>query len=201
MRELLVATANKGKLREIELLLQGTVARLFSPVDFPTLPEVVEDGETFTDNAIKKARSAAIATGMPVIADDSGLVVDQLDGRPGVRSARFAGDTASDADNNARLLGELAGVPAERRTAAFRCVIALCMPDGACMTFDGALNGVILDEPRGTAGFGYDPLFLVPEFGQTLAELPLEVKNAISHRGRAFARLKEHLQCLQDPGR
>lgn len=199
MRELLVATANKGKLREIELLLQGTVARLFSPVDFPTLPEVVEDGETFTDNAIKKARSAAIATGMPVIADDSGLVVDQLDGRPGVRSARFAGETASDADNNARLLRELAGVSAERRTAAFRCVIALCMPDGACMTFDGALNGVILDEPRGTAGFGYDPLFLVPEFGQTLAELPLAVKNAISHRGRAFAGLKEYLQCLQDP--
>lgn len=199
MRELLVATANKGKLREIELLLQGTVARLFSPVDFPTLPEVVEDGETFTDNAIKKARSAAIATGMPVIADDSGLVVDQLDGRPGVRSARFAGETASDADNNARLLRELAGVSAERRTAAFRCVIALCMPDGACMTFAGALNGIILDEPRGTAGFGYDPLFLVPEFGQTLAELPLAVKNAISHRGRAFAGLKEYLQCLQDP--
>lgn len=198
MRELLVATANKGKLREIELLLQGTVARLFSPVDFPTLPEVVEDGGTFADNAVKKARSAAIATGMPVIADDSGLVVDQLDGRPGVRSARFAGEMASDADNNARLLRELAGVPAERRTAAFRCVIALCTPDGACMTFDGALNGVILEEPRGTAGFGYDPLFLVPEFGQTLAELPLEVKNAISHRGRAFVRLKEHLQSLQD---
>lgn len=194
MKELVVATANRGKLRELEQLLDGTVTRLFSPADFPVFPEVVEDGETFAENAVKKARSAALATGKPVIADDSGLVVDELGGRPGVRSARFAGERASDAENNAKLLRELAGVPAERRTAAFCCVIALCLPGGECLTFEGRLEGVILDEPRGTGGFGYDPLFLVPDYGQTLAELPLVIKNTISHRGKAFARLKEYLQ-------
>lgn len=194
MKELLVATANRGKLKEIEHLLQGTVAHIFSPEDFPPLPEIVEDGETFTENAVKKALSAAVATGKPVIADDSGLVVGELGGRPGVRSARFAGEHASDAENNAKLLRELSGVPEERRTAAFCCVIALCMPDGECLTFDGELKGTILDEPRGEGGFGYDPLFLVPEYGQTLAELPLEIKNIISHRGKAFAKLKEYLR-------
>jgi XTP/dITP diphosphohydrolase len=199
MKELLVATGNKGKLKEIELLLQGTVERILSPADFPNLPGVEEDGETFEENAIKKARSTAVATGMPTIADDSGLMVDMLDGRPGVRSARFAGEKASDAENNARLLRELAGVSAQRRTAAFHCMIALCMPEGECQTFDGELKGVMLDAPRGDGGFGYDPLFLVPEYGQTLAELSLEVKNAISHRGRAFAKLKEYLQRVYNP--
>lgn len=194
MKELVVATANRGKLRELELLLDGVVERLFSPADFPVFPEVVEDGETFAENAVKKARSAALATGKPVIADDSGLVVDELGGRPGVRSARFAGEGASDVENNAKLLRELAGVPAERRTAAFCCVIALCLPSGECFTFEGRLEGAILDEPRGKGGFGYDPLFLVPDYGLTLAELPLEIKNIISHRGKAFARLKEYVQ-------
>lgn len=196
MRELLVATGNRGKLKEIELLMLGTVERVLSPEDFGTLPDVEEDGETFADNAVKKARSAAVSTGKPVIADDSGLVVDTLGGLPGVRSARFAGETAGDAENNAKLLSELEGVPADRRTAAFRCVIALCMPDGRCQTFDGELKGTILDAPRGGGGFGYDPLFFVSEYGQTLAELPMEVKNAISHRGKAFAKLKAHLQKL-----
>jgi XTP/dITP diphosphohydrolase len=193
MKELLVATGNKGKLRELELLLSGVVARLVSPVDVFSLPAVVEDGETFAENAIIKARSAAVATGKMTIADDSGLVVDELGGQPGVRSARFAGDGASDAENNAKLLRELAGVPGERRNAAFRCVIALCTPDGECRTFEGELKGVLLEEQRGNGGFGYDPLFLVPEYGQTLAEIPLEIKNAISHRGKALARLKEYL--------
>jgi XTP/dITP diphosphohydrolase len=196
MKELLVATGNKGKLRELELLLHGAVARLVSPPDVPALPAVVEDGETFAENAVKKARSAAVATGKAAIADDSGLVVDELGGQPAVRSARFAGEGASDADNNAKLLRELAGVPEERRAAAFRCVIALCMPDGECRTFEGELKGVLLGAPRGSGGFGYDPLFLVPEYGQTLAELPLEIKNAISHRGKAFAKLKDYLQGL-----
>ncbi|HEY6874427.1 MAG TPA: XTP/dITP diphosphatase [Geobacteraceae bacterium] len=194
MRELLVATGNRGKLREIELLLHGTVGRILSPMDVPALPDVAEDGKIFAENALKKARSAAMATGRPVVADDSGLVVDELCGHPGVRSARYAGEGAGDAENNAKLLHELAGVPAQRRTAAFHCVIALCMPDGECLTFDGELKGVILTGPQGNGGFGYDPLFLVPEYGQTLAELPLEVKNAISHRGKAFAKLKAHLQ-------
>jgi len=193
MKQLLVASGNKGKLREFAELLKGVVDTVLSPADFPGLPEVEEDGATFEANAIKKARSAALFTGIPVLADDSGLSVDYLSGRPGVYSARFAGEGASDADNNALLLRELAGVPAEKRTAAFHCVIALCQPDGSCQSFDGSLPGVILDAPRGTGGFGYDPLFLVPEYDQTFSELPLEIKNTISHRGRAMQLLKAAL--------
>jgi XTP/dITP diphosphohydrolase len=193
MKELLVASGNKGKLREFGELLKGVVDTILSPADFPGLPEVEEDGATFEENAIKKARSAALFTGRPVLADDSGLSVDYLSGRPGVYSARFAGEGASDADNNALLLRELVGVPTEQRGGAFHCVIALCQPDGSCQTFDGSLPGVILEAPRGEGGFGYDPLFLVPEYGQTFSELPLEIKNAISHRGRAMQMLKAAL--------
>lgn len=193
MKQLLVASGNKGKLREFAELLKGVVDQVLSPADFPGLPEVVEDGATFEANALKKALSAARFAGVPVLADDSGLSVDYLDGRPGVYSARFAGEGASDADNNALLLKELAGVPAEQRRAAFHCVIALCRPDGSCETFDGSLPGLILDAPRGAGGFGYDPLFLVPEYGQTFAELPLHIKNRISHRGRALQMLKDSL--------
>lgn len=191
MREILVASGNKGKLREFGELLRGVVDTILSPADFPGFPDVVEDGDTFEANAIKKARSAAIFTGKPVLADDSGLAVDSLKGRPGVYSARFAGENASDADNNALLLREMEGVPREERTGAFHCVIALCFPDGSCQTFDGMLKGEILEAPRGEGGFGYDPLFLVPEYGQTLSELSMEVKNSISHRGRAMQLLKE----------
>jgi len=195
MKELVVATGNKGKLVEVAEILKGCVERILSPADFPGgLPEVEEDGATFEENALKKARSAALATGKPVIADDSGLCVDALGGAPGVISARYSGEGATDAKNNAKLLADLAGVPVGRRTGAFHCVIALCLPDGTCHTFDGALPGVILEEERGSGGFGYDPLFLVPEFGQTFAELELEKKNAISHRGRALELLKEHLR-------
>ncbi|GFO68067.1 non-canonical purine NTP pyrophosphatase [Geomonas limicola] len=190
MKQLLVASGNKGKLREFAELLKGVVEDVLSPADFPGFPDVVEDGATFEENALKKARSAAQFTGLPVLADDSGLSVEYLDGRPGVYSARFAGEGAGDAANNALLLEELAGVPAEKRGAAFHCVIALCLPDGTCRTFDGSLAGVILEAPRGSGGFGYDPLFLVPEYGQTFSELPLEIKNRISHRGRAMQLLK-----------
>lgn len=193
MKELVVATGNKGKLREFAELLKGVVDTILSPADFPGFPEVEEDGETFEANAIKKARSAALFTGRPVLADDSGLSVDFLDGRPGVYSARFAGEGASDADNNALLLRELAGVSAAQRGAAFHCVIALCQPDGSCQSFDGSLSGVILEAPRGEGGFGYDPLFLVPEYEQTFSELPMEIKNVISHRGRAMQQLKAAL--------
>lgn len=194
MKELVVATGNKGKLRELELLLQGSVTCLLSPGDFPFYPEVVEDGETFAENAVKKARCASLATKKPAIADDSGLVVDVLGGLPGVHSARFAGEKVTAAENNLKLIAMLTGVSAEHRTAAFHCVIALCMPNGDCLTFDGELKGVILKEPRGNGGFGYDPFFLVPEYDQTLAELSLAIKNAISHRGKAFAKLKDYLQ-------
>jgi len=196
MKELLVATGNKGKFAEIKELLGGTVANLYSLEDFPDIPPVEEDGATFAENAVKKAQGAARATGKPVIADDSGLEVDALGGRPGVYSARFAGESADDAANNVKLLAELTDLPDTQGTAAFRCAIALCFPDGNCRTFSGELNGIILKEPRGTGGFGYDPLFLVPEYGLTLAELPLAVKNSISHRGKALALLKEYLRDL-----
>ena len=193
MKELIIATGNKGKLVEIEDLLRDVVETFYSLHDFPEIPRVEEDGATFEENAVKKGRSAALATGKPVIADDSGLEVDILGGRPGVHSARFAGEDASDSSNNEKLIKEIANSSEDQRTAAFRCVIALCLPDGNCRTFTGSLKGIILLEARGTGGFGYDSLFLVPEHGRTLAELPLHVKNAISHRGMALARLKECL--------
>lgn len=193
MNELLVATGNAGKVKELAALLAGSGIVLRSLKDFPQVPSVQEDGETFAQNAIKKAKAACEATGLPVIADDSGLVVDALGGRPGVFSARYAGEGCDDGENNRKLLGELSGVGPEQRSAAFHCVIALCLPDGCCETFDGELRGVIIETPVGSEGFGYDPLFLVPEYGSTLAELPLEVKNRISHRGRAFAALREYL--------
>ncbi len=194
MKELLVATGNKGKFHEMELLLKGTGTRLFSLKDFPGVPTVNEDGADFAENAIKKAKSAAEWAGKPTIADDSGLVVDALDGRPGVLSARFGGERATDAENNAKLLREMKDVPNEQRTASFRCVIAFCIPDGYCCTFDGELRGILLNVPRGTGGFGYDPLFMVPEYGKTLAELSMGIKNRISHRGKALAGLMTYLQ-------
>lgn len=193
MRELLVATGNKGKLAEIGRILDGCVERLYSLADFPDIPPVTEDGATFEANARKKAMTAALATGIPVLADDSGLVVDALDGRPGVFSARFAGEGSSDADNNERLLRELTGVTGEKRAASFRCAVALCFPDGSCRVFQGELNGVVLDSPRGDGGFGYDPLFLVPDYGKTLAELDMDIKNRISHRGKALESLRDFL--------
>jgi XTP/dITP diphosphohydrolase len=196
MKELLVATGNRGKFLEIEELLRDMVGNIYSLEDFPDIPKVEEDGVSFEENAVKKGQSATLTTGKPTIADDSGLVVNALGGLPGVHSARFAGDDARDSENNAKLLLEMAHLPEELRTAAFHCVIALCFPDGYCRTFTGALEGVILNSPRGTEGFGYDPLFFVPGFGLTLAELPLEVKNTISHRGKALARLKAHLAAL-----
>ena len=194
MRELVVATRNQGKIRELELLLQGVVAKVVPIGSFPDIPDVVEDGATFTENAVKKARSAAEATGLPALADDSGLVVNALGGRPGVFSARFADEGAGDTANNLKLLRELAGIPTSGRTAAFHCVLAFSLPDGTCRTFEGRLPGNILEEPQGDGGFGYDPLFLVPEYGQTLAQLSLEIKNRISHRGKALAAFRRYLE-------
>lgn len=200
MRPLVFATRNPGKLVELRQLLPGAsvlgideaAARLGRPI-----PEVDEDRDTFVGNAVKKAREVSQATGLPALADDSGLEVDALGGAPGVWSARYAGPGADDAANNAKLLAALAGVPAARRTARFRSVLALADATGplgdAVITADGACDGVVLDAPRGTGGFGYDPLFLVPALGQTFAELGIGTKGELSHRARAMQAIKPRL--------
>jgi XTP/dITP diphosphohydrolase len=186
MRQLVVATRNPGKLREIRHLLEGEGIEVVGLDAFPDLPEIIEDGATFAANAAKKAETIARLTGQPCLADDSGLMVEALDGEPGVHSARYAGSQGDDAANNARLLRELADIPADRRQAAFCCVMALCLPGEPTRFFEGRVAGRILAAPRGTDGFGYDPLFLVDGFDRTMAELPLDEKNRISHRGLAL---------------
>jgi len=194
LTELLIATGNSGKMKEFAALFAGSGIKLYSLKDFPDFVPTDEDGSTFKENALKKAAAAAKDTGLIAIADDSGLCVDVLDGRPGVFSARYAGEGVGDEANNLKLLQELTGVPKAHRSAAFRCVIAFCAPDGFEAVFEGELRGFILEHSSGHGGFGYDPLFMVPEYGKTLAELPIEVKNRISHRGRATASLSEYLQ-------
>jgi len=189
MLELVVATGNKGKLREISRLLEGHGYRVLGLDAWPDAPSVIEDGDSFAANARKKAEAIAAHTGRLTLADDSGLGVEALAGEPGVHSARYAGIDATDDDNNVKLLAALDGIADDRRQAAFRCVMALVEPGGDCRYFEGELKGKILTAPRGDGGFGYDPLFLVREFGQSLAELPLDVKNRISHRGQALKKL------------
>lgn len=198
MKQLLVATSNRGKFREFSDMLSGRVEELFSLADFPRMILPPETGSTFEENAIIKARHAAAESGIPAIADDSGLEVDYLGGRPGVYSARFAGESASDRDNNEKLLVELAQVIPDRRDARFRCCIAFCQTNGECVTFSGHLPGRIIAEPRGNNGFGYDPLFLVEAYDRTLAELEMEIKNSISHRAEALHKFINHLaRCSQ----
>ena len=162
--------------------------------DYPDVPEVVEDGSTFLENALKKARMVSEHTGEWVIADDSGLEVDYLNGRPGVHSSRYSGPDATDDKNNRKLLEVLKTVPPEKRGAAFRCVLVLYKPDGTYRSFDGELRGTIARTPAGSEGFGYDPVFYVAEYGKTVAELSPDIKNRISHRAQAFNKLKKSLQ-------
>ena len=195
-----IATRNRGKLRELIPLLAGLDLELKTIDELAPAAELREDGVTFEENALAKARQAAHATGLPAIADDSGLEVDALEGAPGVYSARYAGPGADDARNNAKLLDALRGVPAARRAARFRCVATFVDPArGIELVRDGACAGEILEAPRGTDGFGYDPLFLVPAIGRTMAELPLDEKNRLSHRAAAFRALAAALAAL--PGR
>lgn len=196
---LLIATQNRKKLREIELLLAPLGVTLVTPAHVGDLPEVDEDQPTFALNAAKKARSAALASGLWALADDSGLEVEALGGAPGVRSARWAGEPADDARNNEKLLAALSGLPEERRGARFVCAIALARPDGSlALEVTGESRGRILETPRGDGDFGYDPLFLFiePGFAQTgrgFAELRPEGKSAVSHRGRALRTLASQL--------
>jgi XTP/dITP diphosphohydrolase len=184
--KLVIATRNAGKLKEIRRLLSPLGVEVEGLDDLACPIEVVEDGDSFVANARKKATEIAAATGRLTLADDSGLMVEALAGAPGIYSARYAGIEADDSANNRKLLQELSGIPPEGRTAAFVCAMALVAPDGACREFSGRLSGRILEGPRGSGGFGYDPLFLVPEYGKTLAELSLDIKNRISHRGVAL---------------
>lgn len=188
--KLLLATRNKGKIKEIAQMLQDLPVVLLTLEDFPQAPQWEEKGSTFEENAVMKAVVLAAYSGCFALADDSGLEVDYLQGAPGVYSARFAGETASDEENNRKLLSLLEGVPLEQRRARFRCVMALADAAGNYRTATGICEGLIALYPRGENGFGYDPLFYLPDRGVTMAELDLEEKNRISHRAKALQTMR-----------
>jgi XTP/dITP diphosphohydrolase len=190
---ILLATRNSGKIAELRAMLSDLDLEVLSLDEVPEAPEVAEDGATFRDNALKKAKAAADATGLMTLADDSGLEVDALNGSPGVYSARYAGDHADDMANNTKLLSELEGVPADRRSARFRCVIVVYHPSGRWIDLDGKCEGRIAGRPTGEQGFGYDPVFFLPGLGKTMAQLTPEEKNSLSHRGAAFKKLRKEL--------
>lgn len=192
--KLLIATHNRGKKAEYAAILGDLPLELVSLTDLNIDVEIEETGKTFEENALLKARGYAALTGLPTLADDSGLEVDALDGAPGIHSARYAGPEASDEDLYTLLLHNLRGVPPSERSARFCCVIALVWPEGREETVEGVCEGRILQEPRGERGFGYDPVFYVPEKQKTMAQLPMELKNRISHRGRAAVKVKEILR-------
>lgn len=208
--ELILASRNKKKIREMEALLAKYVddVRILSLDDIGFDGDIEEDGTTFEENALIKARTAMAASAaiaddripaiaddrIPAIADDSGLAVDALDGAPGVYSARYAGGHGDDAANNACLLRNLSDIPVKERTARFVCCIACVFPDGREITVRGETEGLILDDPRGDGGFGYDPYFYYEPYGKTFAEMTADEKNAISHRGKAVAKLAEKLK-------
>ncbi len=198
MAKLLLATGNQGKLRELKSLLSGL------PYELVTLSEagidirVDESGSTLEDNARLKATIFADKSQLLTLADDSGLEVDALGGQPGVRSARYAGENASNSERIDYLLSRLEGVPWEKRQAHFRCVIAISTPDGQVELCSGTCRGIITLKPGGEQGFGYDPVFYLPELGKTMAELPLEVKNRVSHRGKAARKAHKLLERLKE---
>lgn len=194
MHELVLATRNLDKGKELQAILSDSGIRIRTMADFPDAPEVVEDGATCRENALKKAIAAQQFTGLPAMADDTGLEVEALGGRPGVYAARYAGEQATYQDNCRKLLRELAGVPTERRGARFRTVAAIAYPDGRTAVAEGVLEGRITEVEQGTGGFGYDPVFYVPALGRTLAEISVAEKNRISHRALAFQQAKKLLQ-------
>ncbi|WP_437295792.1 RdgB/HAM1 family non-canonical purine NTP pyrophosphatase [Sorangium sp. So ce426] len=196
---LLAATSNRGKLAELRSLLSDLPIEVLSLSDvLPGAPPVVEDGATFLDNALLKVRAGALRSAMVTLAEDSGLEVDVLDGRPGVRSARFAREGATDAENNEALLAALADVADDRRRARFRCVMVLLDPrtEAQPIVTEGRCEGWIGRQPRGAGGFGYDPLFVVEGYGRTMAELGEAEKNLVSHRGKAAREMRSSLEAL-----
>lgn len=198
MTEMVLATGNKGKLAEFQRLLEGLDIQVHSMKEYPEIGEILEDGDSFAANALIKARAVCKATGKPAMADDSGLMVDALDGAPGIFSARFAGEQRSDADNNEKVLQLLEDVADANRTARFFCAIAIVLPNGDEYTVEGTCEGVILRALQGEGGFGYDPLFYVPDMGKTFAELSMEEKNRISHRGHANRKAVEIIRAIKN---
>ena len=192
--KLLLATNNAGKVKEYRSLLQGIPFELVTPKEMGNTMDVAETGATYRENARLKACSLAAQSGLLTLADDSGIEVDALNGEPGVVSARYAGENASNAERVDHLLSELKDVPKEKRTARFYCLIAIAQPNGTVQFCDGECKGTIAFKPSGERGFGYDPIFYLPEWGKTMAELPVEVKNQISHRGTAAQKAKLLLQ-------
>jgi XTP/dITP diphosphohydrolase len=191
--EAVIATRNAAKLREIEDILAPLGLKVLSLKDFPRVGEIVEDGTTFGENAAKKAREVARQTGRLAIADDSGLVVDALQGRPGVFSSRYGGKDATDQEKCQKLLAEMSGIPEEKRQAAFVCAIAVATPQEEVEIVEGECRGRIAFAPTGKSGFGYDPVFFLPALGKTMAEIDPHLKNRISHRARALEKLKKIL--------
>jgi len=190
---LLIATRNAGKLREVASILQGLPIELVTLAVYPEAPEAIEDADTFEGNARKKALHYARLTKEWTLADDSGLEVDALGGAPGVWSARYAGGPGNDAANNAKLIRALEAVPDDKRSARFRCVVALATPGEVVAVAEGSFEGRIVEQARGTNGFGYDPHFFVPEQGMTSAEMPPALKNRVSHRAKALERIRPRI--------
>ncbi|SJZ68442.1 XTP/dITP diphosphatase [Selenihalanaerobacter shriftii] len=201
MTKIFLATGNQGKIKEMKELLSNLDIEIVTSDQFEDVPEVIEDGDTLADNAIKKAKELAEYTGLIAIADDTGLIVDALDGKPGVYSARYAGENATDEENNKKLLHELADLSLEERTARFKTVVALANPGQeeesiAFKTIQGVCEGQIGYKPLGENGFGYDPLFIPKGYDRTFAQLNSEVKNQISHRAKALIKMKKYLKRL-----
>ncbi|MEE8636777.1 MAG: RdgB/HAM1 family non-canonical purine NTP pyrophosphatase [Dehalococcoidia bacterium] len=197
MPKLLLATSNPGKIREYRLLLDGLGYLITTPPEEGIAEVIAESGSTYEQNAQLKAVVYARSSRLTTLADDSGLEVDALNGEPGIQSARFAGEAATDTEKVSLLLTKLQGVPWERRTACFKCVIAIVGPRGRAEICRGECHGMIAFEPKGKNGFGYDPIFVLPETGKTMAELPAEIKNQISHRARASQKARQVLQQLR----
>jgi XTP/dITP diphosphohydrolase len=198
IKEIVLATGNRHKVEEIKSVLKDLDIKIILTSSFPNYPATIEDGTTFEENASKKAREAAEFFREWAIADDSGLEVDYLNGRPGIYSARYAGENCFYKDNNKKLLAELKDVPEEKRTANFRTVIAIASPNGRLFLADGKIFGTIKECVAGAGGFGYDPVFYIPEYGKTFAELSYEIKNSLSHRAKALQKIKKIIKSLSN---
>lgn len=199
-RKLVLATGNMGKVAEMTRLLDPFDIEVLSVKDFDALPDVIEDGETFFENSRKKALEISKLLGLHALADDSGLEVDALGGRPGVHSSRYAGEDATDLKNNIKLLDEMKGVAEKDRTARFRCVMVAADPSGRIISAEGSCEGTITLKMQGSGGFGYDPVFYIPDLGRTMAQLSRDEKNSISHRGRAISRIMKELPAFLKRG-